>query len=124
MREIKFMAFHNGKVVSSDEEHSFTFENGTVKLNEVSKCNIYGANGISSLSIDDAQIIEFTGHRDIDGDEIYDGHILKYEKHDEPYTVRWSNADAGFVCENSNNYMLPAVWNEMKIIGNVYEVKK
>jgi len=67
---------------------------------------------------------EFTGHHDIDGDEIYDGHILKYEKHDEPYTVMWSNDDAGFVCENSTNYMLPAVWNEMRIIGNVYEAKQ
>jgi len=123
MRKIKFRAFHNGKVVSSDEEHCFTFKNETVKLNEISKCNIYGANGISSLLIDDAQIIEFTGKHDIDGEEIYDGHIMSYEDH-EPYTVRWSDEDAGFICENSDNYILPAAWNKMKIIVNVYEVKK
>lgn len=60
-----------------------------------------------------------TGKVDINETEILDGDILTYPEHSDPYCVKWSDDEAGFVCENSHNFMLACVWCEMKIIGNM-----
>lgn len=60
-----------------------------------------------------------TGKVDINKTEILDGDILTYPEHPDPYVIRWSDGVAGFVCENSDNYMLACVWGKMKIIGNM-----
>ena len=60
-----------------------------------------------------------TGKVDIDGTEILDGDILKYPEHPDPYAIKWSDEEAGFLCENSHNFMHACVWCEMKIIGNM-----
>ena len=60
-----------------------------------------------------------TGKVDINETEILDGDILKYPGHPDPYCVVWSDDDAGFECESSDNYMLATVWNKMEIIGNM-----
>lgn len=60
-----------------------------------------------------------TGKVDIDGTEILDGDILTYPEHQYPYLVKWSDDEAGFLCESQNNFMLARVWCEMKIIGNM-----
>jgi len=57
-----------------------------------------------------------TGKVDINETEIEDGDILKYPEHPEPYAIRWSDDEAGFVCENSDNFMLACVWCKMEII--------
>lgn len=118
MRDIKF----KGKRVDSDE-WVFGYLLRTTKSNPFREETSWIINEHRKYKVSPESVAQFTGHHDIDGDGIYDGHILKYEKHDEPYTVRWSDDAAGFVCENSTNYMLPAMWNKMKIIGNIYEVK-
>lgn len=68
---------------------------------------------------------EFTGKCDIHDDEIYEGHILKYENpkypNHKPYVIRWSEEDCCFECVNSENFMLPSVWGEMEIIGNIID---
>lgn len=67
----------------------------------------------------------FTGKHDVHGDEIYEGHILKYENPEypnhKPYVIRWSEDDCCFECVNSENFMLPSVWCEMEIIGNMFD---
>lgn len=60
-----------------------------------------------------------TGKCDIDGTEIYDGDILKYPNHAEPYHIMWSDDSSGFVCENTTNFMLSCIWHEMKIVENM-----
>jgi len=69
----------------------------------------------------------FTGKYDIDGTEIYDCDIMeycnleKYPNHPNPYLVEWDSEEAGFKCENADNYMLASVWDEMRVIGNKHE---
>ena len=60
-----------------------------------------------------------TGKHDINSIKIHDGDILKHPEHDDPYVIMWNDDEAGFVCENSTNFMLAAVWNQMKIVGNM-----
>jgi hypothetical protein len=47
------------------------------------------------------------------------GHVtVRYCEH-EPYTIKYK--DAEFSCYNDDNWMLPEIWNEMEIIGNIHE---
>jgi len=68
----------------------------------------------------------WTGKHDINGTKISDGDIMKFDDpehnshpHKEPYCVTWSDDEAGFECESSDNYMLACVWCKMEIIGNM-----
>ena len=61
----------------------------------------------------------WTGKHDITRTKILDGDILTYPTHPEPYCIAWSDDEAGFECESSDNYMLACVWCKMKIIGNM-----
>ena len=64
------------------------------------------------------------GKYDVDGTEIDDGDILeyqdveKYPHHPPTYLIEWDDDAAGFKCENSSNYMLASVWDEMRVVGN------
>lgn len=72
-----------------------------------------------------SNLCEFTGKYDKHDNGIYEGHILKYESQNypnhKPYVIRWSEEDCCFECVNKDNFMLPSVWGEMEIIGNIYE---
>jgi len=70
-------------------------------------------------------VMQYTGYKDRNETEIYEGDILKYENpkypNHKPYVIKWSDDDCGFECVNSENFMLPSVWGEMEIIGNIYD---
>ena len=98
------------KINYSDE----TFEPISVQMISSDGIKIY-------RNISNVILIQYTGQHDKNHIEIYNGNILKYPKHDEPYEIFWDKETAGFVCENSNNFMLPVVWKQMTIVGHIYE---
>lgn len=70
--------------------------------------------------------LKFTGKYDKNDKKIYEGHRLKYEgeyeiSHETPYTIFWDKQSCSFACENESNFMSPDVWDEMEIIGNIFE---
>ncbi len=82
----------------------------------------------SLISVDLETVGQFSEKTDLKGNEIYEGDILEYKNPDyqnhKPYVERWSEEDCCFECVNEDNFMLPGVWGEMKIIGNVVENKE
>ena len=60
-----------------------------------------------------------TGKVDKNDVKIHDGDILEYPEHKDPYVIMWNDDEAGFVCENSTNFMLAPSWHLMEIIGNM-----
>lgn len=73
---------------------------------------------------DKIELLEFTGHYDIEGNEIYTGYIVSFLASDQNYigVVEWDNSSASYVIRANNHYN--EYFNEvnnLKILGNIYE---
>lgn len=131
MREIKFRAW-NGKMkrMFSAEEMA---EDQLTLLSTGQFINVHG--GSTKLSVIyplDAMLpLQYTGLKDKNGNEIYEGYLLKKEDAEKPRIVKWTDQNgAYFVLSNSATEKVD--WDDCltderintygyEIIGNIYE---
>lgn len=76
---------------------------------------------------DKIELLEFTGHYDMDGNEIYTGYIVSFSASNPNYigVVEWDKDAASYVLKAKNHYN--EYFNEvdnLKVIGNIYENKE
>nr|DAR21532.1 MAG TPA: YopX protein [Caudoviricetes sp.] len=76
---------------------------------------------------DKIELLEFTGHYDVEGNEIYAGYIVSFVASDKNYigVVEWSNEYASFLVKVKDYYeeYLSEI-DEILILGNIYENKE
>lgn len=76
---------------------------------------------------DKIELLEFTGHYDIEGNEIYTGYVVSFVVNDKTYTgvIEWSNEYASFLVKTKDYYeeYLNEI-DEILVLGNIYENKE
>ena len=126
MREIKFRAWHKKlqKILEND-----SIEMDIYKAGKISTLTGYDKDTwINNINIEDIELLEYTGIKDVDGVEIYEGDIVEKEFM-EPWieekligTVEMIEGHWSVV--NDKKKIAEYLWDETDIdhvIGNIYE---
>lgn len=109
MREIKFRAWD--KQESQWHSNVYIHIDGRVNSQEV---------GPNFKTAENFSICQYTGLKDKNGVEIYEGGIVKHPHFDNPLEIRW--VGSGLVCyQDDSNWVLLDVDGEVEVIGNIFE---
>lgn len=126
MREIKFRAFIKWLKIILEVE-SIDFERKRVycktELNKPNPCDFY--------NFDDIELMQYTGLKDKNGVDIYDGDICRcwggYEfngryEYNKIYEVKWQGSGFEMMIDNCGyGWDNSSCFEYIEIIGNIYE---
>ena len=129
MREIKFRAWlKEDKKMENVKTMDFTGK--TIRC--LKKNEFINAYLLRRVSFDDVELMQYTGLKDKNGKEIYEGDIIKYKfpydkrlKHISP--VKFLETEASFGIKDRCGNEIPlytiSANNHFEVIGNIYENK-
>ena len=112
MREIKFRAwfYPENEMKGWEEAHQEITESIHGERHgelDGEKCGVY--------------LMQYTGLKDKQGTEIYEGDIMKHPNYDVSYGIFFR--EGSFVCKGTPLSEMP-LWSEYEVIGNIYENSK
>lgn len=116
-KRIKFRVWDKVNKVMSYEYPFFLSLEGDVWFWHGSKEDFF------PLKQNEFVIMLFTGKRDINGKDIYEGDIVE-DSVGEKYIVEWGDMECGFYLfqiSSSRTFYFADFQNELKVVGNIWE---
>ena len=101
-REIKFRAFDDGKMLSMPINSN------------------YGISRFFGILREDAVIMQFTGLKDKNGKEIYEGDKVQHDAWDYPFEVIFNEEKARFVCKLETGLTQYIDYERLVVVGDVF----
>ena len=116
MRDIKFRAFHK------ETKEMYGIRRIDFSVNEVVVDKLLKEWGYPCVNMQKIEIMQYTGRKDSEGKEIYEGDILQNEHHFKYQVVFKGDC---WRCEplKRNGFKNRFIGSDLKIIGNIYENK-
>lgn len=86
-------------------------------------------NGFNVSEVDPSTVCQFTGLKDCEGNEIWEGDIISSPHFERVATVKWDDSLCGFKCSDVTgniNFSFTAIahCSEWSIVGNEFDKKK
>ena len=123
MRTIKFRIWDK-----SIKKWMFGYEilGGFSLIGEITLMGELSRISLKKLSNDDYAVMQYTGLKDKNGKEIYEGDVLEIDNDSPPLVVGWGNKFASFVLDKygwaSSHYFMEGCDNkDSQVIGNIHE---
>ncbi|WP_169975912.1 YopX family protein [Campylobacter sp. RM16191] len=113
MREIKFRVWDKEKKKLTDDFY----------FHEFTDVNCFFSEGCCAFSLDDVIFMQYTGLKDKNGKEIYEGDIIKKIGDIKTYSIVFDSVLAAYLMDDGTggyglNQML---LRDFEVIGNIYE---